>query len=252
MDRYPYILGCLLGTAVGDAVGLPREGLSRSRGIRMFRHALPVPDLVLGHGFYSDDTEHAQMTARALSISKGDPARFSDELSKEFRKWLLTLPAGVGFATLRACVKLLIGFQPSRSGVFIAGNGPAMRSAVIGVVANSDLQMETLVEKCTRITHTDPKAFHAALLIAQAARLSVRNEDICPAEFLEHSAVHAEGEELRGYLRETSNCLAKGWTPSEFADSPGMETRHQRIHQSYRPCSTLLLGLLSPRFSKMR
>ena len=30
------IVGCLLGTAVGDAIGLPAEGLSRERQRRRF------------------------------------------------------------------------------------------------------------------------------------------------------------------------------------------------------------------------
>ena len=35
MDNYSRILGCLLETAVGDAVGLKREGLSRKRSQRL-------------------------------------------------------------------------------------------------------------------------------------------------------------------------------------------------------------------------
>jgi ADP-ribosylglycohydrolase len=32
------IVGCLLGTAVGDAFGLPYEGLSKHRQVRLYRH----------------------------------------------------------------------------------------------------------------------------------------------------------------------------------------------------------------------
>ncbi|TVS08433.1 MAG: hypothetical protein EA424_28605 [Planctomycetaceae bacterium] len=44
----------------------------------------------------------------------------------------LGLPAGVGMATARACLKLWLGFPPKRSGVDSAGNGPAMGKAVLG------------------------------------------------------------------------------------------------------------------------
>ena len=48
------IAGLLLGTAVGDALGLPREGLSATRAQRMFgpevRHALLFLGVVLAHG----------------------------------------------------------------------------------------------------------------------------------------------------------------------------------------------------------
>jgi len=80
------------------------------------------------------------------------------------------MPAGVGFATLRAILKLWIGFPGTRSGVFSAGNGPAMRSAILGVCYGD--QPDTLCElvsASTRLTHTDPKAECGALAVALAA-----------------------------------------------------------------------------------
>jgi len=50
--------GLLLGQAVGDALGLPWEGLSRRRAVKMFS----TPDryrFLFGRGMISDDTEHA-------------------------------------------------------------------------------------------------------------------------------------------------------------------------------------------------
>ncbi len=52
-----HIIGCILGTAVGDALGLPYEGLSRRRAARM----LGPPDrfrFLFRRGMVSDDTEH--------------------------------------------------------------------------------------------------------------------------------------------------------------------------------------------------
>ncbi|HEX8238011.1 MAG TPA: ADP-ribosylglycohydrolase family protein [Abditibacteriaceae bacterium] len=51
------IAGCILGTAVGDAVGLPCEGISRPRQQKLFP-AIKGPNLFLGRGMVSDDTEH--------------------------------------------------------------------------------------------------------------------------------------------------------------------------------------------------
>src|SRR4029079_1298112 len=141
MNLYQHILGCLLGTAVGDAVGLRREGLSRARALRMYGGPPLMPALVWGRGFCSDDTEHTLMVARALALSAGNPEHFEAFLAADLKRWLLTLPAGVGLATLRACLKLLIGFAPRHSGVFSAGNGPAMRSALTGVCASDERQL---------------------------------------------------------------------------------------------------------------
>jgi ADP-ribosyl-[dinitrogen reductase] hydrolase len=52
MDRYSNILRCLLWAAVGDAVGLRREGLSRQRAMRMYGGAPLKPNLLFGCGFF--------------------------------------------------------------------------------------------------------------------------------------------------------------------------------------------------------
>src|SRR5438128_9311927 len=114
-------VGVLLGMAVGDAIGLPREGLSARRALRLFGPPPLRHELILGRGMCSDDTEHACMTVQALLHSRGEPGAFARSLAWRLRWWIAALPAGVGLATLRACVKLWLGFSPSRSGVRSAG-----------------------------------------------------------------------------------------------------------------------------------
>ena len=166
------ILGCLLGTAIGDAVGLASEGLSKRRQVRLFP-SLDGPRLLGHRGMVSDDTEHTCLVAQALIQSAGDPATFSAAFARRLRFWLLGLPAGVGWATLRAALKLSLGIPPSRSGVASAGNGPAMRSALIGVCFGDDPErLRALVQASTRLTHTDRRAEVGALAVALAAHLS--------------------------------------------------------------------------------
>jgi ADP-ribosyl-[dinitrogen reductase] hydrolase len=166
------LTGCLTGTAVGDALGLPTEGLSPRRARRLF------PDVdryhfLFGRGMFSDDTEHACMTAQALLASGGDPARFARSLAWRLRWWLLGVPLGTGKATLRACAKLWLGFSPARSGVWSAGNGPCMRAAILGAALGDRQELlREFVRRSTRMTHTDPKAEWAALAVARAAQFS--------------------------------------------------------------------------------
>ena len=174
-------VGSLLGTAVGDAIGLPYEALSARRAARL----LGSPDrhrFVFGRGMGSDDTEHTVMVAQALVASGGEPVAFAHELGWRLRWWLLGLPAGIGFATMRALIKLWLGFGPHRSGVFSAGNGPAMRSAIIGAAVDDEKAMRRLVSICTRITHTDPKAEYGALAVALAAHLVARQKSTVRGE----------------------------------------------------------------------
>lgn len=161
-------VGALLGMAVGDALGLPREGLDPRRARRVFGDRPLRHQFVLGRGMVSDDTEHACLTAQALAESAGDVDRFARCLARRLRWWLVGLPAGVGFATLRGICKLWLGFSPANSGVPSAGNGPAMRAPVIGLYAGSEPDLlRRLVRVSTRMTHTDERAEQGALIIAR-------------------------------------------------------------------------------------
>ena len=69
-------------------------------------------------------------------------------------------------ATARACLKLWLGFPPKRSGVYSAGNGPAMRSALLGAYFYDDrAHIERFVTASTTLTHTDPRALTGALAV---------------------------------------------------------------------------------------
>src|SRR5436190_5264703 len=94
------LAGLLLGTAVGDAIGLPFEGLSPQRVARRLRNRTLGHSLLLGRGLTSDDTEHACLVAQSLLEHPADPAAFRQALARRLRWWLAGIPAGVGLATL--------------------------------------------------------------------------------------------------------------------------------------------------------
>ncbi len=170
------LTGILLGTAVGDALGLPAEGISPRRRRRWWpgpwRHRF-----LLGRGMISDDTEHSLFVTQALLQHPDAPEAFQRRLAWSLRWWFASLPAGIGRATLRACVKLWVGFPPARSGVFSAGNGPAMRVAMIGGYFYNDPDaMEQFVKASTELTHRDPRAATGALAVARLAGWAVEHD----------------------------------------------------------------------------
>jgi ADP-ribosylglycohydrolase len=217
------LTACLLSTAVGDAIGLPYEGLSRRRAARMLgppvRHRL-----VLGRGTVSDDTEHTCLVARALIGSAGEIGEFRCRLARGLRLWLLGLPAGIGLATLRATLRLWLGFGARRSGVRSAGNGPAMRAAIIGAAVEDLPALRDLVRAATRITHTDPKAEHGAGAVALAARTAARARPAPGAAFLEllRGTLGAEAQELVGLMARAVESAGRGEDTRTFADAPGL------------------------------
>lgn len=166
--------GVLLGTAVGDALGLPAEGLSpelirkRWKGEWRMRFAF-------GRGMFSDDTEHTLLVAQALLTQPYDAGKFQRALAWKLRWWFAGLPGGVGLATAKACLKLWLGFPAGRAAVASAGSGPAMRSAIIGAYfAEDKKRRHEFVSASSRLTHHGWQAETAALAVAECVALTVR------------------------------------------------------------------------------
>lgn len=219
------IIGCLLGTAVGDAIGLPHEGLSKHRQRRLYP-TLNGHHFLFGRGMVSDDTEHTCMVAQALIVSSGDVQIFKKDLAKRLRFWLLGLPAGIGYATLRAILKLWCGFKPDHSGIFSAGNGSAMRSAIIGVCyGDNPKKLREFVRASTRLTHTDTKAEFGALAVALAAHLSSRQSNIFPQNYYYalQNLLGAEAAEFLELIKRSCDSANVQQTTESFAADLGLE-----------------------------
>ncbi len=214
-DSNDAVAGALLGGAVGDALGLPYEGMAPARAARL----LGPPDryrFVFGRGMVSDDTEHACMALQSYCDYPDDPIAFAGALAWRLRWWLLALPVAGGRATVTACLKLWLGFGPNRSGVFSAGNGPAMRAAVLGAAIDDLSRLRRYSDASCRLTHTDPKALAGAFAVALAAWCAQRGRE---RDFL---AVIAEAggldqPELAERLRRAVDSAAAGESTEAFA-----------------------------------
>lgn len=221
--RRSAVVGAILGTAVGDALGLPYEGLSPRRAQRL----LGEPDryrFLFGRGMVSDDTEHACMVMQALMAAGDDVHRFTHDLAWRLRFWLLGLPAGIGLATLKATLRLWLGVPPERSGVFSAGNGPAMRSAVLGAVIDDLDLLKRLVTASTRLTHTDPKADYGAFAVALAAQMASSGEQPDAGKFtaeLRRWVTDAASEEFLALVDRAVASVSRHETTEAFAACMG-------------------------------
>ena len=225
-DKEKTITGCLLGTAVGDAIGLSYEGLSPQRLIKLYP-TLNQYHFILGKGMVSDDTEHTCLVAQSLIMSQGEVETFTSHFAWKLKFWLLGLPAGIGFGTLRAILKLWLGFSPAKSGVFSAGNGAAMRSPILGVCYGHDEQkLIAIVKAATLITHTDPKATFGAIAVALAAYLSSLNQPITPQQYLAKLKDLLKAEpaaELISLIEKAVASVLAGQATTTFAQSLGLE-----------------------------
>ena len=217
------IIGCILGTAVGDALGLPYEGMSPDRA----RNLLGPPEryrFVFGRGMISDDTEHTCMVSQALIESGDNVEAFTKRFASKLRWWILALPAGVGKATARSCIKLWLGVRPAKSGVYSAGNGPAMRAAILGVTIKDVPKLLEYVRSSSRLTHTDSKAEFGAIAVALAARESSQSDRIDGERWLElvSQSLPNDAAELVEKLRSAITSVSKGESPMMYAKANGL------------------------------
>ncbi len=223
-DSDSAILGSLLGIAIGDAMGLPFEGLSPQRQVKL-APKLDSHRFLFGYGMFSDDTDHACIVAQALIASGGDPEFFGSDLARRLRRWFLGLPAGVGFATLRSCLKLCVGFSHKHSGVFSAGNGPAMRAPLLGICFGDDYRLlKSFVRISTKLTHIDDKAEIGARSIALAAHMASREKYIVPRDFfleLERFLEDLPSEEFYKIVQVVLDSLDRGETTGELVLAQG-------------------------------
>lgn len=219
--------GLLLGTAVGDSVGLPAEGLSPTSITRRGWDQHWQQRLLFGLGMWSDDTEHTLILAQALNHANGDVRRFEALLSRGLKHWLLLLPAGVGLATARSLLKLWFGFSARKSGVLSAGNGPMMRAALLGVVFHDDMEKRSIYNRCqTSITHTDPKAEFCSRAIVELAALFSSSAPNLSLDGIIRQITFADADSnYRALVEAIHHSLSQSQTLSELMQSLGANPR---------------------------
>ncbi len=175
---YDHLAGVLLGTAVGDALGLYMEGLSAKSIAAWFPSGISRYYLLGNTGFVSDDTEQSALLAQALIRSPDDCGKCTRAFKTAMLGWFCRMPFGVGRATCFACLRMLVGAR--ETGIHSAGNGAAMRSAIIGVYFFDDPEKRIQFGTClARATHIDARAIDGALFVAEmAAALFVNRQNL--------------------------------------------------------------------------
>ena len=207
------LTACIVGCAVGDAIGLPFEGM-RPKSIAKVLKGKKVRHCLLGkYGMWSDDTDHSIMLAQSLMFSSCSDD-FVKSFSRKLKLWFLALPPGIGLGTARSIIKSFLGFK--HSGVFSAGNGPCMRAASLGVIFKDDSESLAQYNALqTKVTHTDPKAQVASRAIVElAAHLMDSLVDIDSLEGLILKETDVEWEAI---VKPMLSMLREGKSPDDYA-----------------------------------
>lgn len=164
--------GCLLGGAVGDALGFATENLSRQRIRERFQS---VTDYKVrpGYGYFTDDTQLTMLMAESLIE---DDQLLVETFRKKLARWRLVFPRLSGRATKDAALRCLLGKK--QTGGNFPGSSPAMRAAPLGLFygADEELLFAKTVE-CSKVTHTHTGAIGAALAVAFAVAYLVKQDN---------------------------------------------------------------------------
>jgi ADP-ribosyl-[dinitrogen reductase] hydrolase len=182
--RVDRVRGCLLGMAVGDALGAPLEGLS-SQQIRT--HYGRVRDYVDGvqawkrkpyrwrlQGLYSDDTQQALALCDVLlDYRRVDPERLADlYLALMTPKGsFVGAHRGIGKSFRQVLAALERGVPAHLTGQPTAGIGAAMRIAPIPLYFGDDVgPMFESAMAASLMTHRDIRSLSGALAVAHTIR----------------------------------------------------------------------------------
>lgn len=210
------IVGTLLGSALGDAIGLYTEFLTSSRAHDEYPTGsftlLPKPTPFardfhrLKHrpGEWTDDTDHALLILLSFlhTSSTSQPSQPQPEpqdVAKRLHVWveqglrtLDTLPLGLG-RTVGTIVRdpaylsnpLAVAHQHwAKAGHTIAPNGSLMRTHPLGLTAlleEEDVAMDTAA-RISCVTHVDPRCVVACMIGTAMVRGLVRGEVMCEAD----------------------------------------------------------------------
>jgi ADP-ribosyl-[dinitrogen reductase] hydrolase len=170
--RSDQIAGCLVGLAVGDALGAPLEFLSRHQVRKSYPEGLGdmIDSRLWKKGEHTDDTQMALLIAESLLQRKGFLA---SDLAQRFQSWAKTAK-DVGIQS-RAVVNMA-GYVRDPEGCSSqyhaahpdssAGNGALMRCAPVALFCLDSLDRLVEVSRASaRVTHHDPNAQSSCVIL---------------------------------------------------------------------------------------
>jgi ADP-ribosyl-[dinitrogen reductase] hydrolase len=207
--------GSLLGLAIGDALGMPFEGMRASeirKRVGRVRDFSDAPWRMLKAGQWTDDTKMMLCHARSIvNCGRFDPG----DTAREFLAWFESNDwRGIGRATYESMQRLVAGIPPQESGTkgeMAAGNGAAMRIAPIGLLGCGDMgRLRDDVRAAAVITHDNEEAVAGSEAVAYAvARAAIG--DLEPANIIKDTVRFIGDCEVSRRL-----CLASGFLEKDM------------------------------------
>jgi ADP-ribosylglycohydrolase len=190
--------GCLLGAAIGDALGMPNESGAPNLNKMKYGYRRPYkghPNDGLSPGQYTDDTQMMILVATLLADGKFNEERYVTALKELYTRGTLRFPDGSVTSVCEQTVKENV----PQKGVKSTTSG-CLPIAIPFALAFPDMSegCERAVRACN-VTHTHPAA-HAAVSTVVTLIYHALHDSPDPVGKAMHKA-QAEDEVLGGKIR---------------------------------------------------
>ncbi|TZE81413.1 ADP-ribosylglycohydrolase family protein [Calorimonas adulescens] len=208
IDRYE---GCLVGLAIGDALGMPVELMGVDEIERTYGHIEDMVNAKAGlnsgllRGQYTDDTQMTIALAEAI-IEAGYVEQYT--VSGRFVKLDGKL-IGPGLGCMTGIKNMERGVPWDRAGSDSAGNGAAMRTAPVALFYHGDPDR---IIRATRVhsimTHRDERAVEAAVITSLTIDYLLDGRD--PDELIGYVLKFARNEEIIEEIKKVDSIIKGG------------------------------------------
>lgn len=210
IDTRDRALAAFYGLALGDALGMPTQSLSREQIKQRFGRITRLTEAEADQpiapnmpaGSITDDTEQAVLVAELLITGAGTIQ--PSDLAQSLIDWEAVMQARgsqdlLGPSTKRAIEMILAGHSPDEAGRYGTTNGAAMRITPVGIAADVRDEtrfVESVVQAC-QVTHNTTLGISSAAAVAAVVSAGVNGVSLSDA--LDIGARIALRAEQHGY-----------------------------------------------------
>ena len=193
--------GCLLGAAIGDALGMARESTPPDfqRFHEGYRRAWRGhPNAGLKPGQFTDDTQMMLLVAGMLADGTYSESAYAAALARMYMNEELRFPDG---AVDAACRRLLLSGNPG--GVSSNTAGCTGIAVPFGLAYGDPINVTERVVQACSVTHTHPAAHAGAVTVAMLVHHAVRGRSDALSLAEKHAALEdvALGNRIRDAVR---------------------------------------------------
>lgn len=177
INTYDHFKGCIFGQAIGDALGLGTEGMTKQEVERAYPNGLKHYEQIVQDrhrsrwiiGDWTDDTDMMLCIAHAVIEDKGVNLT---NIARHFKMWAEDKPMGIGLTTYKVLSIADYVDKPFEVSELVwkmshcksAANGGVMRTSVVGLFPK---YVRSCAENICKLTHFDPRCVCSCVIVSE-------------------------------------------------------------------------------------